>query len=201
MLRIAAMSKQLPVPPDFAALDAAAAANADERTRVLALIGNLVVAWSNNESMFIYLLMLLLRTDIRSATIVFITLNTTRARLDLIRRLAKTQITDARLVRRIDRMIEKFGECTRVRNDFNHCIYQVDEAGRITHTSVLRMHESKSSVLFEEARQLDAKRVREVSKTIRSLTTLNRELWAFLPELEAAMRAPAGKPPTAVGRH
>jgi hypothetical protein len=51
----------------------------------MALIGNLVVSWSNNETLLIYILMLLLDTDQSSAAIVFASLNTTRARLDLIR--------------------------------------------------------------------------------------------------------------------
>ena len=46
---------------------------------VLALIGNLICSWSNNESLFIYVLMILLRTDEASAAVVFATLNTTRA--------------------------------------------------------------------------------------------------------------------------
>ena len=65
-------------------LAAAAPASADRRTFVLALIGNLICSWSNNESLFIYVLMILQRTDEASAAVVFATLNTTRARPDLI---------------------------------------------------------------------------------------------------------------------
>lgn len=178
------MTNRLPPPPDFSALDSAAAQSVDQRTRVLALIGNLVFAWSNNESMFIYLLMILLRTDLQSAAVVFMTLNTTRARLDLIRRLAKSKIGDPLMMRKLERMIERFNDCTKVRNDFNHCIYQVDASGMITHTSVLRLRETKSSVEIDEMRPFDDKRMRELTKTIKSLTLLNREIWAFLPELE-----------------
>ena len=54
----------------------------------------------NNESLFIYVLMLLLRTDQTAAVaLVFATLNTTRARLDLVQRLAKATITDRALLR------------------------------------------------------------------------------------------------------
>ena len=54
---------KLPPKPDFDVLAAAAPASADRRTFVLALIGNLICSWSNNESLFIYVLMILLRTD------------------------------------------------------------------------------------------------------------------------------------------
>ena len=181
------MTKRLPEPPDFSALDSVAAQSADQRTRVLALIGNLVFAWSNNESMFIYLLMILLRTDLQSAAVVFMTLNTTRARLDLIRRLAKSKVGDPAMLRRLERMIERFNDCTKVRNDFNHCIYQVDASGMITHTSVLRLRETKSTVEIDEMRPFDDKRIRELTKTIKALGLLNRELWALLPELDGAV--------------
>jgi len=86
---------------------AVAAASADRRTLVLALIGNLICSWSNNESLFIYVLMILLRTDEASAAVVFATLNTTRARLDLIQRLAKIRVTDKALAKSLTVLIEK----------------------------------------------------------------------------------------------
>ena len=45
-------------------LAAAAPASSDRRTFVLALIGNLICSWSNNESLFICV-MILLQTDVR----------------------------------------------------------------------------------------------------------------------------------------
>jgi hypothetical protein len=91
---------KLPPKPDFDMLAAAAPASADRRTFVLALMGNLICSWSNNESLFIYVLMILLRTDEASAAVVFATLNTTRARLDLIQRLAKIRVSDKALSKR-----------------------------------------------------------------------------------------------------
>ena len=54
------MTSQLPPKPDFDSLEAQASRSAAQRTHKLALIGNLNFSWSNNESMFIYMLMLLL---------------------------------------------------------------------------------------------------------------------------------------------
>jgi hypothetical protein len=46
-------------------------------------MGHLICSWSNSESLFICVLMILLRTDEASAAVVFATLNTTReTRLD-----------------------------------------------------------------------------------------------------------------------
>jgi hypothetical protein len=86
------VSSRLPAKPDFDVIAASAPSTADRRTLFLALIGNLVSSWSNNESLFIYVLMILMRTDQESAALTFATLNTTRARLDLIQRLVVGQV-------------------------------------------------------------------------------------------------------------
>jgi len=91
----------LPSRPDFEAIEAVSHKSANRRTEILALIGNLVYSWSNNESMFIYVIMLLLNTDQAAATIVFASLNTTRARLDLVQRLASARITNRILAKRL----------------------------------------------------------------------------------------------------
>ncbi|MFM9942066.1 MAG: hypothetical protein ACKVP7_21485 [Hyphomicrobiaceae bacterium] len=178
------MNKKIPATPNFKEIDASAPSSAAQRTEVLALIGNLVFTWSNNESMFIYVLMLLMRVDFETAAITFVSLNTTRARLDLIRRLAKTKCKDPAAVRKLEKLIDRFNECTKVRNDFNHCIYQLDATGRITHTNVLRLIEDKKGVRFADLRAVDRERLDEVASTIRKLTLLNRDMWAFLRELE-----------------
>ncbi len=179
------MKTKLPTAPDFAAIDAQSIGTADERTNILALIGSLVFTWSNNESMFIYFLMVLLKTDFSSAAITFVSLNTTRARLDLVRRLAKEKIDDPEMVRRVEKLIERFNACTKIRNEFNHCIYQLNEAGQFTHTTILRVTEKKSDIQFAEVREFDTKRINEMTRTIGKLTQLNRDLWDFLPSLEA----------------
>ncbi len=178
------MKTKLPPAPDFAAIDAQSVSTADERTNVLALIGSLVFTWSNNESMFIYFLMVLLKTDFSSAAITFVSLNTTRARLDLVRRLAKEKVDDPDMVRRVEKLIERFNACTKIRNEFNHCIYQLNEAGQFTHTTILRVTEKKSDIQFAEVREFDTKRINEMTRTIGKLTQLNRDLWDFLPILE-----------------
>jgi uncharacterized tellurite resistance protein B-like protein len=178
------MSGQLPPMPDFEAIEAVAPKSADHRTSILALIGNLVFSWSNNESLFIYLLMLLLRTDQTSAAIVFATLNTTRARLDLIQRLAKVHIQDASLDKALSKIIERFNECTRIRNEFNHCMYMVDDRGEITHTHSMKIVETRKRLQLGEVRPMDEQRIKEMTAATQELKALNRDIWQFLPRLQ-----------------
>lgn len=181
------MSGQIPPMPDFAAIDAVAPKSADHRTSILALIGNLVFSWSNNESLFIYLLMLLLRTDQQSAAIVFATLNTTRARLDLIQRLAKLHIRNRDIEKTLNELITRFNDCTRIRNEFNHCMYTVDSKGEITHTHSIKVVETRKHLQFGEIRPMDKQRIKEMIATTQELKTLNRDIWQFLPRLQRHM--------------
>jgi uncharacterized tellurite resistance protein B-like protein len=180
---------QLPPRPDFAAIEAAAHQSVNRRTLVLALIGNLVYSWSNNESMFIYVLMLLMDTDETSAAVVFATLNTTRARIDLIERLASIKIKDKTIDKALERIVARFHELTRIRNEFNHCMYTVGEHGEITHTHAIRLQEVRGQLQLGVVRKMDDARIQEMLDAIRKLTRLNRDIWDFLPRLKAHLDA------------
>ena len=180
--------QSLPPRPDFDALSEVAHRSADKRTLILALIGNLVFSWSNNESMLIYIIMLLMRTDETSAAIVFATLNTTRARMDLISRLMKAGLKDHDLGRRLDSILSRFNDCTRVRNEFNHCMYSVNTAGEITHTHAMRVQDTASGPRLGPVRPIDDRRIQEMADTVQALIRINREMWEILPVIEAHMK-------------
>jgi hypothetical protein len=170
--------------PDFLAVESVAPRTAPRRTMVLALIGNLVFSWSNNESMFIFVLMILMRTDERTAAIVFATLNTTRARLDLVSRLARERITDKEVFSELSTIVERFNEHTRARNELTHCHFSLDKTGEITHTQTMRISETASGVRLGASRRMDQDRLNEMARVIRALRQLNRQLWNFLPKLQ-----------------
>jgi hypothetical protein len=180
---------QLPPRPDFEALAAAAPASADRRTLILALIGNLIVSWSNNESLFIYVLMILLDTDRPSAAIVFATLNTTRARLDLIQRLSKIKLRDEKLNKALSKLIDRFNRSTALRNEFNHCMYITDETGRITHTQSMRIVENREYLQFGISKPLDDARLKNMIEAAREMTKINRDIWELLPQLQRHLQS------------
>jgi hypothetical protein len=190
----AMVSSRLPPKPDFEAIAASAPSTEDRRTQILALIGNLVSSWSNNESLFIYVLMILLRTTQESAALTFATLNTTRARLDLIQRLAKITIRDRNLDKALSKIIERFNESTAVRNEFNHCMYILDASGQITHTQSMRIVQTKNSLQFGEMKPMDDARLRSMVKSTKDMTRINREIWDFLPRLESHLRSTEKRP-------
>ena len=60
---------------------------------VLLLVGQLNYSWTNTESLLIHLIAGLARVDKETAIVIFLTLNTSKARIDLVERLAKLQRT------------------------------------------------------------------------------------------------------------
>jgi hypothetical protein len=189
---------RLPPSPDFSAIESAASGSSERRNALLALIGNIVFSWSNNESMFIYVLMLLMETNQTVAAVVFATLNTTRARLELIQRLARARIADRLIARELETLIERFNDCTRLRNEFNHSMFVVNESGDLTHTQALRIQERRGRMAFGMRRSIDENRLNQMREGVAELSRLNRDLWAFLPRLEAYITGPSRPttPPT-----
>jgi len=180
-------SSALPPRPDFDALEAAARRSSEQRLSFLAQIGDLNFVWSNNESLFIYVLMLLLETSEPAAAIVFSTLNTTRARLDLVQRLARITIADKALRADLSRIVDDFSSATKLRNDLNHASFVIGEGGEITHTQTMKLEESKGSLRFGVRRAVDAARVEGLATAISNLYLLNRRIWDLLPRLENAL--------------
>lgn len=179
----------LPLAPDFDALDNALQRTSSQRQDFLAQIGELNFTWSNNESMFIYVLMLLLRTDEVAAAIVFSTLNTTRSRLDLAQRLAKTHVTDNALRAEIEQLIERFSRVTRIRNEFNHTTFSIDAGGTITHTQSMKLEESRGKLRFGVRKPVDDARRAELAAAITTLKGINKSFWDIMQRLKAHMLA------------
>ncbi len=188
------MPATLPPKPDFESIEAVAPKSADRRTSILALIGNLVFSWANNESLFIYLLMILLKTDQTSAAIVFATLNTTRARLDLIQRLAKVQIKDRTIAKQLSGLIDRFNKYTRIRNEFNHCMYNVSDRGEITHTHSIRIVETPKQLRLGDVRPMDEARIKEMTEVdSRAKATQSRHLESFAAIGAASWQRPRAR--------
>jgi len=120
--------------------------------------------------------------------LVFATLNTTRARLDLIQRLARIKIKDQALNRELNKIIDRFNDTTQARNELTHSMYAVDESGEIVRTQSMRVVQTRASLAFGETRPVDKARLNELSETVRVMIRINRDIWELLPKLEAHLR-------------
>jgi hypothetical protein len=150
---------------------------------LLALIGELNLNWSNNESLFIYIIKALLYTDDASAAIVFATLNTTRSRLDLISRLARIKLKGSPLQRELKEIVQAFLARTRFRNELSHATFISTPSGDITHTLSTKLDERGGALVFGTRRSVDHQRTEEIAQEITVLKSLNLRIWALIAAL------------------
>jgi hypothetical protein len=153
---------------------------------LLALIGELNLNWSNNESLFIFIIKALLQTDEASAAIVFATLNTTRSRLDLISRLARVKLKGSPLQRELKDIVQAFLARTRFRNELSHATFISNPSGEITHTLSTKLDERGGALIFGTQRSVDRQRTEEIAQEVAALKSLNKRIWAFIENLEDA---------------
>jgi hypothetical protein len=153
---------------------------------LLALIGELNLNWSNNESLFIYIIKALLRTDDASAAIVFATLNTTRSRLDLISRLARVKLKGSPLQRELKEIVQAFLVRTKFRNELSHATFISSPSGEITHTLSTKLDERGGALIFGNRRSVDQNRTNEIAQEIAALKSLNNRIWTLIKTFDNA---------------
>ena len=147
-------------------------------------IGRINYAWTNTESLLIHLIAGLAQTDKETAVILHLTLNTTRARLDLVERLAKRSACpvppDARA--RVLKVAGRMKKVSGLRNHYNHCLYAFDAGGGPVRTIQMRIADRKTSLRIGEEAVLDRATLEDLNAALKELGALNAEIWAIVAE-------------------
>ena len=147
---------------------------------VLLRVGRMNYSWSNTESLLIHLLGGLAGVPQDVAVVLFLSLNSTRARIELIERLAKLRRPEGDERAELLALMQRFARLSSTRNRFNHSIWSFDlEHGSIS-TILMRIADRKESVLFGKSEPVDAREIARLDAALDALSDLNREMWAFL---------------------
>ena len=147
---------------------------------LLLLIGKLTYTWSNTESLLIDVMAYQMGVDKEVAIVTYLTLNTTRARLDLIERLAKLGGVDPRDRDDILAMATVMKTISKTRNKYSHSIFSFNESGDIDRTELLRIADFGPSVRYGKAEPVDETEFKRLSQAIDTLVTTNRMIHNFL---------------------
>lgn len=147
---------------------------------LLLKVGRLNYVWTNTESLLIYVIAHLLGVDKESAIIVFLTLNTTRARIDLVERLAKRQSMPPNERKTVLDAMSRLKRQSKARNKYNHSIYTFDEHGDISGTQLMRLVESDDAIRYGKVEQMDAREMRELERAIAEIASISKALWEFI---------------------
>jgi hypothetical protein len=144
---------------------------------ILLLVGQLNYTWTNTESLLIHMIAGLAKVDKETAIVIFLTLNTTRARVDLVERLTKMQKTPAECRNDVLEATRRLSEQAKLRNKYNHCIYSFDPDSGQGLTQLMRIFDSKDEVKYGKVEALDDQEVVRIKECIASLVAINRTLW------------------------
>ena len=147
---------------------------------ILLLVGQLNYTWTNTESLLIYLIAGLAKTDKETAIIVFLTLNTTRARIELVERLAKMQKTPAACRQAVLAVTDKLTRQAKLRNKYSHCIYSFDESGTHGSTQLMRIVDGKDDVKYGKIEALDDKEMTRIHESIKDIGAINKDIWSIV---------------------
>lgn len=149
---------------------------------LLLLIGKLNYAWTNTESLLIYLMAFLMRSGKDVAIVTFLTLNTSRARLDFIERLLKLESTDPEIRARLAPIVARMKTAARVRNKYNHCIYSFDENGEIEATQLLRIADYGDTLKYGKIEAIDDAEIGRIDESTSDIIMINRSIFDFIRE-------------------
>ncbi len=142
-------------------------------------VGKLNYAWTNTESLLIHLIAGLAKTDNDAALVIFLTLNTTRARVDLVQRLAKMDRTPPPQRKRVLAVTGAILQLAGLRNRYNHCIYAFDPDGGNTKSILMRIADRKDTIKMGQTSELDAAAMDEIDAAIQKLRDINRSIWSI----------------------
>lgn len=151
-----------------------------EFDRFLLLLGRLNYSWTNTESLLIHIIAGLLKTDKDTAVVVFLTLNTSRARVDLVERLAKLPNTPEAMRKEILALTRRFQKLSGLRNLYNHCIYSFDSESGEFSTIQMRVADRKQEIKFGRMSPMDPSSIDSIDHSLSELADLNREVWRFI---------------------
>jgi hypothetical protein len=147
---------------------------------VLLRVGRLNYVWTNTESLLIYVIAHLLDIEKDAAIVVFLTLNTTRSRIDLVERLAKLPSRLPEESKTVLTLMGRLKRESKTRNKYNHCIYSFDENGDISSTQLMRLVEDDKEVRYGKVEQLDLKEIDRLEKSIGEIVAISKALWVFI---------------------
>ena len=146
----------------------------------LLLIGRLNYSWTNTESLLVHLIAGLARTDKETAVILFLTLNTMRARVDLVDRLATLDRVAAEERKRVLAATRRLVTLSAARNRYNHSIYAFDPESGNVRTILMRIADRKDEIRVGRTTNLDQQARDEIGAAIVEISELNRELWSII---------------------
>ena len=153
-------------------------------------IGHLIMSWAICESLFFGMFICLVGgKDSQSAELIWLSNNSTRARIDQLTGLCVTRKLPQLLSDEIHDHVKTFKAITSVRNRYCHAYYAVDPITyTLTHVEFAKVSH-KSERLSFQTKSADKALLNELENTIAIANKLNETLWPTLIKLKNELGA------------
>ena len=148
---------------------------------VLLRVGRLNYVWSNTESLLIHLLAGLGGMATDTATIVFLSVNSTRGRIELVERLAKMRLPRGDRRREVLQLMLRFGKLSAVRNRYNHSIWSFQQDGSIS-TILMRVADRRDRIRVGQKQDLSQEEMARLDQDVKKLSLLNTHIWRHIQD-------------------
>lgn len=157
-----------PAPPHEPSLDS-----------VLLRVGRLNYAWSNTESLLVHLLAGLTGMQKDAAVVIFLSVNSTRGRIEMVERLAKLILKPGTELQELLDLTARFAKLSTVRHRYNHSIWSFEEDGSIS-TILMRIADRRDRIRMGQKQLLDDDQLARLDQELEMMSQLNRNIWHFL---------------------
>jgi hypothetical protein len=148
--------------------------------RLLMLVGRINYVWANTESLLIHLIAGLCKIDKDRAVVIFLTLNTARARLDLVERLSKLDDVAVEQRDAILAVTRRMTKVSALRNRLNHSIYAFDPESGQAKTILMRISDRKDSLKIGRNDLVDLGAIAEIEQDIALIGQINADIWHII---------------------
>ncbi len=139
-------------------------------------IGALIINWSNTESVFMSILQTLLDMEHFAAAVVWHSLKTSEARLNLVMRLAKERVQDPEILTEVESIVARFKRSTRIRNFYCHATYEYDAERKLDSATSVQVTFDDDPLRFE-TKPFDAATANEIVNASHQLQAINDNAW------------------------
>ena len=155
------------------------AASEPDLDAVMLRVGRLNYVWSNTESLLIHMLAGLTGMPTDAAVVVFLSVNSTRTRIEMVQRLAKLKPLSAPHQRELLTLTADLSRLQAVRNRYNHSIWSFEDDGSVS-TILMRIADRRDRIHMGRKQNLGDAELGKLDRALQTLSTLNRAIWQFL---------------------
>ncbi|WBU64449.1 hypothetical protein [Paracoccus aerodenitrificans] len=150
---------------------------------VLLRVGRLNYAWSNTESLLIHLLAGLSGMEQDAAVVVFLSVSSTRGRIEMVERLAKLRLPEGEEQSELLELTARFTKLSAVRNRYNHSIWSFEDDGSVS-TILMRIADRRNRIHMGKRQNLGGDELSRLDQDLDMMSGLNRNIWQFLAKYD-----------------